>query len=284
QIYDLVFCKLELPVIIRINNRKILYGIAEKAGITDKFIKMTTALDKLDKVGWEGVTKELESAGITPSQTETIKTISATTDLNLLERLLDGCEVGEKGCSELKEVLRYAGESGLANKLQFDITLARGLSYYTGCIIEVVAADANMGSIGGGGRYDDLTGVFGMQGMSGVGVSFGAERIYDVLEEKKLFPENLGVTLNLLIVSFDEVCFQAGVTMVRDLRKAGIQCDIYPGAPKMQKQMKYANDRKLPYVIIIGSEEMASGLFTVKDMMTGTQEKLTFAEISERFS
>ncbi len=284
QIYDLVFSKLELPVIIRINNRKILYGIAEKAGITDKFIQMTTALDKLDKVGWEGATKELESAGITPSQTEAIKTIAATTDLNLLERLLDGCEVGAKGCSEMKEVLRYTGESGLANKLQFDITLARGLSYYTGCIIEVVAADANMGSIGGGGRYDDLTGVFGMQGMSGVGVSFGAERIYDVLEEKKLFPENLGVTLNLLIVSFDEVCFQAGLTMVRDLRKAGIQCDIYPGAPKMQKQMKYANDRKIPFVIIIGSEEMSTGLFTVKDMMTGTQEKLTFAEISERFS
>lgn len=283
QIYDRVFVRLGLPVIIRINNRKILYGIAEKAGITDKFMQMTTALDKLDKISWDGVAKEMENAGITTEQVQIIRKLSSATDFAELTKEMSDCPEGAKGCAEMQEVFQYTSEANLTNRLQFDITLARGLSYYTGCIIEVAAADANMGSIGGGGRYDDLTGVFGMPGMSGVGVSFGAERIYDILEEKNLFPAGLGNNLKLLIVSFDDECFNAGIKLAARLRNERIACDLYPGPAKMQKQMKYANDRKIPFVVIIGSEELLSESYTVKDMISGVQEKLTVDQLAEKF-
>lgn len=275
QIYDRVFEQLRLPVTIRINNRKVLFGIAEKAGITDKFSEMTTALDKLDKIGWEGVSKELNEKNISNEQIELIKMVSLNENISELSVILADCPVGNKGCDELKAVFDLIQDYPLCNELKFDITLARGLSYYTGCILEVNAKDVQMGSIGGGGRYDDLTGVFGMPGMSGVGVSFGAERIYDVLEEKQLFPNNLDLSVHALIVCFDDSCFAEGLKLVQKLRNSNISADLYPGAVKMQKQMKYANDRKIPYVIIIGSEEIESGHFTLKNMVTGEQEKLS---------
>ncbi len=284
QIYDRVFERLHLPVIIRINNRKILYGIAEKASITDKFVEMTTTLDKLDKIAWEGVQKELLEKNIQQEQIEIIKKLSTTSNIYQLSEILSDCPVGAKGCEELISVFDLLKGYPLKNELKFDITLARGLSYYTGCILEVNAKEVNMGSIGGGGRYDDLTGVFGMPGMSGVGISFGAERIYDVLEEKSLFPKNLDVNVKILIVSFDEKCFEEGLKLLLQLRNAHIASDIYPGASKMQKQMKYANDRNIPYVIIIGSDEIETGLFSLKNMVSGEQEKLSIQNLIEKFS
>jgi histidyl-tRNA synthetase len=283
QIYDRVFSRLNLPVVIRINNRKILYGIAEKAEITDKFVQMTTALDKLDKIGWEGVSKEMSEQGISSEQIALIKNVTSIEDLAALANVLSGCPVGTIGCQEVLLVFDYIKSYPLTNSLKFDMSLARGLNYYTGCILEVNALNTNMGSIGGGGRYDDLTGVFDMPGMSGVGVSFGAERIYDVLEEKGLFPENLDLSVQVLIVSFNNECFKAGMKLVGDLRNAGIASDLYPGAVKMQKQMKYANDRNIPYVIIIGSDELQENLFTLKNMVSGHQEKLRFEDILAKF-
>lgn len=276
QIYDTAFDRLKVPVTIKFNNRKILFGIAEKAGITDKFVDMTTALDKLDKIAWEGVTKELIEKNISLSQVEIIKRLSETKDIENLKQNMEACPTGLAGCNEIQELHKWLSGYTVKNELVFDITLARGLNYYTGCILEVVANEVKIGSIGGGGRYDDLTGVFGMPGMSGVGISFGLERVYDVMEEMDLFPKSLENTQKVLVVSFDDVCFEAGVKLVLALRKHNLQCEIYPGAAKMQKQMKYANDRQIPYVIVLGSDEIQNNEYSLKDMKTGTQQKLSF--------
>ena len=279
KIYDKVFKELNLPVVIKYNNRKILYGIAEKAGITDKFMEMTIALDKLDKIGLEGVVNEMQQKDINAQAIEIIKNILTQKDLGSISETLKDTVEGYKGCQELLEVNNYLNGYTTPNEIRFDITLARGLGYYTGGIFEVAALNADMGSIGGGGRYDNLTGVFGMPGVSGVGISFGAERIYDVMEEKGLFPEGLTNTLKVLIITYDQDSFNKGLELLNVLRDSSISSDIYPSPVKMQKQMKYANDRQVPYVILVGTEELNSGKFSFKNMSSGGQQKLSETEI-----
>jgi histidyl-tRNA synthetase len=284
QIYDEVFAKLGLKVAIKINNRKILFGMAEAAGIPKQFMDMTVAIDKLDKVGMEGVRDELRNKGVSEEAIANIETMLQTTSLAPLKTLFANSPTGLKGIEELERFHRYFDLSASINKVEFDVTLARGLSYYTGCIFEVVAEDVKMGSIGGGGRYDDLTGVFGLKGVSGVGVSFGAERIYDVMEELKLFPDNFQSKLKVILLAFDEASHLYAFKCLNDLRKADINADLYPTPAKFNKQMKYANDRKVPYVIVIGDKEMESGLLTFKDMQTGEQEHLPLKGIIDRLN
>ncbi len=282
QIYDEVFNELKLPVLIKVNNRKILAGIAEVAGISERFAAMTVAIDKLDKIGLEGVKKELANRRISDEAIQQIVNILEVKNLEDLKPLLETSETGRKGIAELEEVFQYLDDYQAANEITFDITLARGLNYYTGCIFEVSAKDVEMGSIGGGGRYDDLTGVFGLKDVSGVGVSFGAERIYDVMEELGLFPQDDAVNLKLLFLSFDEKSFLYAWKQLVKVRAAGINAEIYPEPVKMKKQMKYANSREVQYVSIVGSQEMESGQLSLKDMATGEQEMMTIDEIIEK--
>ncbi|MCB0563876.1 MAG: histidine--tRNA ligase [Phaeodactylibacter sp.] len=282
QIYDEVFAKLGLEVVIKINNRKVLAGIAEAAGISDSFMDMTIAIDKLDKIGMEGVEKEMAGRGIPEAAIGKVKAILQAKSLEELKPLLADSTTGLKGVEELETVFDYLGIGESANEIVFDITLARGLSYYTGCIFEVQAKGVQMGSIGGGGRYDDLTGVFGMPGISGVGVSFGAERIFDVMEELKLFPEDSAIRLKAVFLAFDDASHRYAFRCLRKLRAAGINAEIYPEPTKMGKQFKYVDKRNAPYAIVIGSNEMASGELGFKNMKTGKQEGLKLEEIIER--
>lgn len=282
QIYDEVFHKLGLEVAIKFNNRKVLAGMAEVAGCANQFMEMTIAIDKLDKVGTAGVRKEMEEKGISTSAVDTILDILAIKELDALSSALQSSEIGTRGIAELGEVFAYLESLDLHNTTAFDITLARGLNYYTGCIFEVKAKGVEMGSIGGGGRYDDLTGVFGMKGVSGVGVSFGAERIYDVMEELNLFPEENPENLQLLLLAMDQESHHFAFGMLGKIRNAGINSDLYPDPVKLKKQMKYANDRKAPYVIIIGTTEMESGAFSLKNMKTGEQEMLGLDAIIDK--
>ena len=289
QIYDEVFTALGVKSVIKINNRKVLNGMAEASGIADRFMDMTVAIDKLDKIGMEGVRKELANRDISESAINTIESILKIKELAPLKELFKDSEIGLKGIEELESFHQYFDTYTPGNKVEFDITLARGLSYYTGCIFEV-AVDTNaagqenikMGSIGGGGRYDDLTGSFGLKGVSGVGVSFGAARIYDVMSEMDIFPKQFESGLKVLLIAFDEKTHQYAFTCLNKLRKAGINADLYPTPAKMNKQMKYANNRKVPHVILIGSEEMESGKLTLKNMEEGSQEKLELSEIISR--
>ena len=281
QIYDEVFANLRVSVTIKINNRKILFGMAEAAGVADKFIDMTTAIDKLDKIGMEGVANELTNRGIATAAIEKIQKMLSITSLAALKPLFENSETGLKGIEELEAFHQYFDTKPAANKIEFDSTLARGLSYYTGCIFEVKANDAVMGSIGGGGRYDDLTGNFGLKGVSGVGISFGAARIFDVMEELKLFPENIAVQLKCLLVAFDKPSHEYAFSVLNKIRSAGISAELYPEPAKMGKQMKYANARAVPFVIIIGSDEMNSGNLAMKNMATGEQEKYGLPELLE---
>lgn len=271
QIYDEAFARLGVPVSIKLNNRKILYGIAEAAGCADRFVDMTVAIDKLDKIGIEGVRKELAERGIGAESVSVIERVLATPTLDALRPLFAESETGLLGIEELARVFRFLGKTTLQNEVVFDITLARGLSYYTGCIYEVAAKNYQMGSIGGGGRYADLTGVFGMPGLSGVGISFGADRIYDVMEGLNLFPETLAESLQILFVSFDEATFEFGFDCLNRVRAAGIAAELYPEPGKLKKQMEYANKRAVPLVAIVGESEMQSGQLTVKNMKTGEQ-------------
>jgi histidyl-tRNA synthetase len=275
QIYDEAFSNLGLNVTIKINNRKILFGMAEAAGIPDKFMDMTIAIDKLDKIGWEGVEKELQGRGI---NAEAISTINNLTDL---EKFGDKSPSLLRGIEELRIFHTYFDLKGSKNEVQFDITLARGLNYYTGCIFEVQAKDVKMGSIGGGGRYDDLTGVFGLKGVSGVGISFGADRIYDCLQELDLFPKGTTQSLKVLFIAFDAVAHLHAFKCLNDVRVAGINADIYPEPTKLKKQLDYADKRHVPYVVIIGSEEIETGKLALKNMVTGKQQKLSLSEIVE---
>ena len=286
QIYDEVFSKLGLGVQIKINNRKVLQGIAEVSEATDKFMDITIAIDKLDKIGLQGVRQELTNRGLSESQIQKIEkffTITGSNEekLSRTEELLDGSETGEKGCAELKammEFLQLAG--GTKNELVIDFTLARGLNYYTGVIYEVVSKGASLkSSIGGGGRYDDLTGVFGLKGVSGVGISFGADRIYDVMEELQLFPQSASKGTQALFCYFDEASQKYCLPLVKKLRDEGIAAEIYPSAEKMKKQLKYANDKAIPHVIVVGDNEMKSGKLAFKDMESGEQKEKTIDEI-----
>ncbi|AEE49921.1 histidine--tRNA ligase [Haliscomenobacter hydrossis] len=279
QIYDEVFSKLNLPVVIKFNNRKILEGIAEVAGIPERMVEMTVAIDKLDKIGLDGIKKEMGERGIDDAAIATITQILSIQSLDELQSALESSERGKLGIQEVQALLQYLGTGQTQQDIRFDITLARGLNYYTGCIFEVQAKGVAMGSIGGGGRYDNLTGVFGLKDVSGVGVSFGAERIYDVLEELKLFPADTSNSLKVLFMAFDEAAHLYAFAALGKLRAAGVNSEIYPDPGKIKKQMKYANDRQVPFVVLVGEEEMSSGLLSFKNMQSGEQEKLTIEEI-----
>jgi histidyl-tRNA synthetase len=286
MIYDEALSKLGLKDFsIKINNRKILSGIAELINKADQIVDMTVAIDKLDKIGLDGVTKELLERGFTEENIEQIKPIillqgSTEEKLLSLRTVLTNSAIGIKGCDELDAVFNYLKSFTLQNgKVELDITLARGLNYYTGAIFEVKTNEVQMGSIGGGGRYDDLTGMFGLKDLTGVGISFGADRIYDVLEELKLFPEATSQTTQILICPFDADGEAFALPLLQQLRNQGINTELYPAGAKIKKQLDYANAKAIPTVIIIGGDEMATGLLTVKNMVLGTQEKLTVENI-----
>ncbi|KAA1245336.1 histidine--tRNA ligase [Aquimarina sp. RZ0] len=287
HLYDKVFAKLGLDgVTIKMNNRKILSGIAEVIGASDKLIDFTVALDKLDKIGEAGVKKEMLTKGISETAIEKVKPLfnftgNTVEKIAKLKELLVASEEGMKGVEELEFIISMISKISLNSaNLDLDITLARGLNYYTGAIFEVSAPDGvHMGSIGGGGRYDDLTGIFGLKDISGVGISFGLDRIYLVLEELAKFPETVIGTTKALFINFgkDEALYC--LRTIAKLREAGVQSELYPDSAKMNKQMKYANKRKVPFVILAGASEMKNDIFTVKNMDKGTQEELTFEEL-----
>ncbi|MGA6120431.1 histidine--tRNA ligase [Sphingobacterium anhuiense] len=269
---------------IKINNRKILSGIAEIIGKPELIVDMTVAIDKLDKIGLEGVNKELLERGFTAADLEILRPIillegSNLKKLSALKHVLSNSEIGLKGIAEIEESFDYISKLDSSNEVlnqfvEVDITLARGLNYYTGCIFEVKTNEVAMGSIGGGGRYDDLTGMFGLKGLTGVGVSFGADRIYDVLEELNLYPEAKGDYTKLLIVNFDKETESFTLPLLNRLRKANIAVELYPTAAKLKKQMSYADSKGIPFVLLIGEEEVSSGQLSLKDMQTGDQRKI----------
>lgn len=270
---------------VLINNRKILAGISEYVGKPELLIDMTVAIDKLDKIGLEGVKTELQTKGFTEQdlvKLEPVILLSGTSEekIKSLKNILANSEIGQKGIEELETVFSILKNFKSRNaKVELDITLARGLNYYTGAIFEVKTHEVAMGSIGGGGRYDDLTGMFGLKNLTGVGISFGADRIYDVMEELKLFPENALSTTKVLITHFDEKAFNYALPVIAKLRENNIASELYPNIAKMQKQMKYANDKGIAYVIVIGDTEMQTGKLAFKNMLTGTQTELTIEEI-----
>lgn len=275
---------------IKINNRKILSGIAEIIGKPELIVDMTVAIDKIDKIGFEGVTKELIERGFTEADIEKLKPIinlsgSNEEKLNSLRTVLSSSETGQKGIVEIETIFSYLNHFSIPNTqysilhLELDITLARGLNYYTGAIFEVKTNEVAMGSIGGGGRYDDLTGMFGLSDLTGVGISFGADRIYDVLEELNLFPESTSEGTRVLISNFDEASEKYALPLLQQLRNAGISAEIYPASSKLKKQMSYADDKNIPFVILIGSEEMESGLLSLKNMKSGEQQKINAEQI-----
>ena len=281
QIYDEVFATLRIPVTIKINNRKILQGLAEVLKAPEKMIDITVAIDKLDKIGLEGVQKELAEKGLGETDFEKVKKFISLR-VNELNSFFAGNEIGQKGVAELNEVFDLLKNITLKNQVELDFSLARGLTYYTGCILEVKAQNVSMGSIGGGGRYDDLTGIFGLKGMSGVGISFGADRIYDVLETLQLFPDLSGNRTKVLVVTFDQENMRYAMPLLRQLRNANINAEVYPEPAKMKKQLEYANKRNIPYVVLIGSDEMQSGQLTLRNMLTGEQEKYSIEEIIKK--
>ncbi|WP_034258567.1 histidine--tRNA ligase [Altibacter lentus] len=282
QLYDAVFAKLKLDgVTIKLNNRKILSGIAEVIGETDKLIDFTVALDKLDKIGEEGVKTEMRGKGISETAIQKVQPLfeakgNASEKLTLLSELLKTSETGKKGVSELEFIVSTISEIGLQTaNLEIDVTLARGLNYYTGAIFEVAAPEGvNMGSIGGGGRYDDLTGIFGLPNVSGVGISFGLDRIYLVMEELNLFPETVAEGSRVLFINFGEAEARYALKAVTRLRQQGISAELYPDAAKMGKQMGYADKRDIPFVVLAGEKEMEDGQYTLKNMKSGDQDQL----------
>ncbi len=282
QIYDEVFAKLGVSVEIKINNRKVLFGMAEAAGIAEQFMDMTIAIDKLDKIGKEGVRQEMERKGIPSEAIDKIEAMLEVKTLEPLKAMMATSETGLEGIAELENFHEYFDLFPAVNEVNFDITLARGLNYYTGCIFEVKAKGVSVGSIGGGGRYDDLTGVFGLKGVSGVGISFGADRIYLVMEELGLFPTQAMAGLNILLVAFDAAAHTYAFKCLHQLRAAGINAELYPEPAKLKKQMKYANARKVPYVALIGDEEMEKGTLGVKNMETGDQKNLSLEALIEQ--
>lgn len=277
QMVDEVFRRLNIRVVLKLNNRKVLAGIAELIGHPDKIIDITTAIDKLDKIGLEKVNEELLERGLSQEAVDRLQpilAISGTLDqrLSQLETLLASSEIGRLGVKELKTVINGVTALGLTAELDLDVSLARGLNYYTGTIIEVKAADAQIGSISGGGRYDNLTGVFGMPGLSGVGVSFGADRIYDVLLTLDLFPAEAKATATtVLFANFGEAEAAMSLRLAKELRAAGVAAEVYPDSVKMKKQMGYADTSAIPFVAIIGESELAEGKVTLKNMSTGEQ-------------
>ena len=303
QIIDEVFRRFGIRVCIKINNRKILSGIAEMIGQADKIVDITVAIDKLDKIGLDNVNAELRENGLPEEAIEKLQPIiqlSGTNEVKMatMREALQNSEIGLKGIEEVEFVLSHLtpltpspkGEGETANhpslggaggRFEFDLTLARGLNYYTGCIFEVKALDVEIGSITGGGRYDNLTGIFGMPGLSGVGISFGADRIYDVLNQLDLYPETVTTQTQLLFINFGEAETAYCLPIVAKARQASIRCEIYPDATKMKKQMQYANAKQIPFVALAGENEMNEGKITLKNMATGEQQMLTPEELLE---
>ena len=287
QIIDEVFRRFGIRVCIKINNRKILTGIAEMIGQADKIVDITVAIDKLDKIGLDAVNAELAEDGIPAEAIECLQPIiklsgSNEEKLQTMREVLKDSETGLKGCDEVEFVLKNCQLSIFNSPLELDLTLARGLNYYTGCIFEVKALDVEIGSITGGGRYDNLTGIFGMPGLSGVGISFGADRIYDVLNQLNLYPEAITTATQLLFVNFGEAEAAYALPALAAARKAGIRAEIYPDASKMKKQMAYANAREIPFVALAGESEIAEGKFTLKNMTTGEQMAVSALDLIEK--
>ena len=282
QIVDTVFTRFGVRVQIKINNRKILTGIAEVIGAADKIVDITVAIDKLDKIGIDNVNAELREDGLTDEQIKRLQPIimlEGTNEqkLETIAQVLASSETGLKGVEETRYIVSFL--TSLNNEIQLDLTLARGLSYYTGAIFEVKALDTPMGSISGGGRYDNLTGIFGMPGLSGVGISFGVDRIYDVLNALDLYPKDSLQTTQVLFINFGEKETAYCLPIIAKVRQAGIRAEIYPDSTKMKKQMSYANAKQIPYVVLAGDNEMAAGKVTLKNMESGEQQLLTAEEL-----
>ncbi len=283
QIVDEVFRRFGIRVCIKINNRKILSGIAEMIGEADKIVDITVAIDKLDKIGLDAVNEELREDGISEEAIQKLQPIiklsgSNAEKIQTMREVLAGSEVGQKGIDEVEYVLSKL--STLHSQLELDLTLARGLNYYTGCIFEVKALDVEIGSITGGGRYDNLTGIFGMPGLSGVGISFGADRIYDVLNQLNLYPEAVTTATQVLFINFGEKETDYSLPIISQLRGQGIRCEIYPDASKMKKQMQYANQKGIPFVAMTGETEMAAGKVMLKNMTSGEQKLVSPEDIA----
>ncbi len=285
QIIDEVFARLNIRVAIKLNNRKILAGIAELIGAPDKLIDITVAIDKIDKIGLEKVNEELAERGLSAEAIEQLRPIleiggTTAERLEKLAAILASSETGTKGVEELRFVAGTTETLGLRAVLDLDVSLARGLNYYTGTIIEVKALDTEIGSISGGGRYDNLTGVFGMDGLSGVGVSFGADRIYDVLNALGLFPDDTARSTRVLFANFGEAEALASLRIIKELRAAGVAAEIYPDASKMKKQIAYANALGVPFFAMVGETELANGTVALKNMATGEQNTVAINELA----
>jgi histidyl-tRNA synthetase len=281
-----VFTRFGIRVQIKINNRKILSGIAEVIGAAEKIVDITVAIDKLDKIGIDNVNAELKEDGLSDEQISKLQPIillSGTNDekLKTIAEVLSTSETGKKGVEETQYILDVLKKVGLKNEIQLDLTLARGLNYYTGAIFEVKALDVEMGSITGGGRYDNLTGIFGMPGLSGVGISFGADRIYDVLNTLDLYPKDSMNATQILFINFGEKETAYCMPIIKQVREKGIRAEIFPDAAKMKKQMAYANAKQIPYVALAGENEMKEGKVTLKNMETGEQQLLSLEQILE---
>ena len=289
QIANEVFKRFGIRVCIKLNNRKVLAGIAEVVGAPEKIVDITVAIDKLDKIGLEKVNQELLAKGLTEENVNKLQPILALSGNNneklaQLKDVLANSEIGLKGVAELETLFGYTANLDFTAELELDLTLARGLNYYTGTIIEVKALDVQIGSITGGGRYDNLTGVFGVDGLSGVGISFGADRIYDVLNQLDLYPKTTVNQTQVIFLNFGEKEMEYCIPILAKLRAAGISTEIYPDAVKFKKQMQYANDRNIPFVAIVGESEMAENVIMLKDMTTGNQEKVLINDIISKLA
>jgi histidyl-tRNA synthetase len=288
QIVDRIFNLLGIGVTIKLNNRKVLAGIAETIGESNRIIDITIAIDKLDKIGLEKVNDELREKGVSNDAIQKLQPILKLEGNNeeklvQIEEVIKGSETGMKGIEELKTIFNYLKTGSLTTAVELDLTLARGLNYYTGAIFEVKANDVQIGSITGGGRYDDLTGIFGLPDISGVGISFGADRIYDVMEQMNLFPKDQTVSTQVLFVNFGKKEEEFCLPLLENLRKAGIPSELFPSDEKMKKQMNYANRKGIQYVILAGESEIAEGVVTLKNMESGEQFKVEANQITEYF-
>ena len=285
-----VFKELSVGVTLKINNRKVLFGIAESIGFADKMVDITVAIDKLDKIGLDSVNEELAQKGLSEDAIKALKPILELSGTNnekieKLRSILSVSEVGQKGLDEMAQIFSYVESLGVKGlEIDFDLSLARGLSYYTGAIFEVKANDFAIGSISGGGRYDDLTGIFGLNGTSGVGISFGADRIYDVLEGLNLFPTQAGSTTQVIFANFGENEMCASLALVQELRNSGISTEVYPTNQKIKKQFDYAEAKGATYLVFIGETELTNKVATVKNIVTGEQQNVPFNELNNFFS
>jgi histidyl-tRNA synthetase len=282
QIYDEVFAALKIPVVIRINHRQLLFSLANECNIADKWIDMTMAIDKLDKIGEDGVRKEMGERDISREVQAKIFGMLSSLDIREWKSFFQEGGEGYRSIADIEAVFGYLKNQGTKNEVRFDPTLARGLGYYTGCIFEVNGVDADMGSLGGGGRYDDLTGVFGWPDIPGVGISFGAERMYDVLEAKKLFPPEVQTGPMIILAAMDAATHQYAFQCVSQLRQAGISADLYPEPGKLKKQIKYASDIGCRFMGIVGEDELKKESLMLKDLISGQQEEKTIAAIIQQ--